>query len=295
MAILSQAALDHVVGLRKPGAPLIHVLDVGANPIEGDAPYKALLEQGLCRVTGFEPQPLALAQLLERKGPHETYLADAVGAGGEAVLHLTRASGFTSLFRADDRVAGLLGWTRQMRRTGTIAVTTRRLDEMAAVGPVDFLKIDVQGSELAIISNAVARLSEAVAVQTEVRFLPIYDGEPRFGDLDRELAAQGFQFHDFVHLKRVNLAGAHAGRLRRRAARQVVDGDAIYLRDLSRAEMLGRDQLLRMAVLALGVFGSAGVAVHCLDILAERGQVVAGAVETLIGLLPPELVQDGAG
>lgn len=292
MPILSQPALDYLVALRKPDAPMIHVLDVGANPIEGDAPYKALLEQGLVRVTGFEPQPQALAQLMEKKGPHETYLPDAVGAGGAAQLHLTKASGFTSLFRADQRVADLLGWTRQMRATGTIEVTTERLDDMDAVAPVDFLKIDVQGSELAIISNAVERLAGAVAVQTEVRFLPIYQGEPRFGDLDRELAAQGFQFHDFVHLKRVNFAGPHSGQLRRRAARQVVDGDAIYLRDLSRPDLMGRDQILKMAILAVGVFGSAGVAVHCLEILLAKGQIDATAVEVFMTHLPAALLQE---
>ena len=44
------------------------VLDIGANPIDGDAPYKQMLDDGLCTVTGFEPQQRALAELNQRKG-----------------------------------------------------------------------------------------------------------------------------------------------------------------------------------------------------------------------------------
>ena len=37
-------------------ARLTEVVDVGANPIDGDPPYLGMLRAGLCRVTGFEPQ-----------------------------------------------------------------------------------------------------------------------------------------------------------------------------------------------------------------------------------------------
>ena len=46
------------------------VLDIGANPIDGDPPYKAMLASGLCSVIGFEPQPEALAELNRRKSPY---------------------------------------------------------------------------------------------------------------------------------------------------------------------------------------------------------------------------------
>lgn len=37
------------------------IVDVGANPIDGDPPYLEMLRAGLCTVAGFEPQALALA------------------------------------------------------------------------------------------------------------------------------------------------------------------------------------------------------------------------------------------
>src|SRR5471030_1884801 len=82
-------------------ARLTAVVDVGANPIDGDPPYKAMLAAGLCRVIGFEPQPAALARLGQAKGPHEIYLPYALADGTERILHICALEGMTSLLVPD--------------------------------------------------------------------------------------------------------------------------------------------------------------------------------------------------
>jgi hypothetical protein len=77
---------------------LTHVVDIGANPIDGAPPYRPLLDAQLCRVTGFEPQPSALAELNLRKGANETYFPYAVGDGEAHTLNLCAYSGWTSTF-----------------------------------------------------------------------------------------------------------------------------------------------------------------------------------------------------
>jgi hypothetical protein len=77
---------------------LTHVVDIGANPIEGAPSYKRLLDAQLCRVTGFEPQASALAELFLRKGANEAYFPHAVGDGKEHTLNLCAYSGWTSTF-----------------------------------------------------------------------------------------------------------------------------------------------------------------------------------------------------
>tara|TARA_B100000315_G_scaffold255950_1_gene300659 strand:+ start:11822 stop:12034 length:213 start_codon:yes stop_codon:yes gene_type:complete len=49
----------------------INIVDIGANPIDGDLPYKSLLNAKLAHVTDFEPNPDALEQLILKKGPNE--------------------------------------------------------------------------------------------------------------------------------------------------------------------------------------------------------------------------------
>jgi len=78
-------------------ARLTAVVDVGANPIDGDPPYKAMLAAGLCEVTGFEPQAGALERLERKKGPRERYLPYALADGTERVLHVCELEGMTSL------------------------------------------------------------------------------------------------------------------------------------------------------------------------------------------------------
>ena len=82
---------------------VIEVVDVGANPIDGEPPYKGLLANKMCRVTGFEPQETAFAQLQRAKGPNERYFPDIVGDGGTHVLHICKAQGMTSLFDPDPK------------------------------------------------------------------------------------------------------------------------------------------------------------------------------------------------
>src|SRR5258708_32369964 len=55
-------------------ARLTAIVDVGANPIDGDPPYKAMLAAGLCEVVGFEPQADALAKLEKTAGPRGRHL-----------------------------------------------------------------------------------------------------------------------------------------------------------------------------------------------------------------------------
>src|SRR5438105_12747158 len=109
---------------------LTEVVDVGANPIDGDPPYAPMLVAGLCRVTGFEPQEAALLQLQPREGPTEHYLPYAVGDGNVHTLNICRASGMTSLLEPDQATLGLFELLMPLAAvTHRVPVQTRRLDD----------------------------------------------------------------------------------------------------------------------------------------------------------------------
>lgn len=106
----------------------IEVLDIGANPIEGEVSYQALLDSGYANVTGFEPQEEALAALDARKSDAETYLPHALGDGKKKNLHIYQSSGFTSIFPADAASAAYLSFEKGMTEKQVIPMPTRRLD-----------------------------------------------------------------------------------------------------------------------------------------------------------------------
>ena len=129
------------------------ILDIGANPIDGDPPYKEMLGYGLCTVTGFEPQQLALATLEQRKGPLERYRPEVVGDGREHRLKITKAPGMTSLLTPD---ANQLRLFTPFPEWGSVLeehdVQTHRLDDLD-IDEFDLLKIDVQGAELMVLQH----------------------------------------------------------------------------------------------------------------------------------------------
>lgn len=260
----------------------MHVMDVGANPIEGKAPYQPLLSAGLAQVTGFEPQAEPLARLNKKKSTAETYHEAALGDGKPGELHLFKHSGFSSLFPIDDAVARLIGFDGFTRETGREAVETTRLDDLPGIAPVDYLKIDVQGAEKAIIENGRKTLESAVMIQPEVRFLPLYQGEPGFGALHALLEEMGFRLHDFDFVKRASLRSKSFSIARPWRMRQIVDGDAWYVRDLSGIESWSDAMVGKLALLAEAVMDDPNLVSFCLDTLSGRGAIEPGEVSAYI-------------
>ncbi|MBB2899674.1 FkbM family methyltransferase [Kineococcus radiotolerans] len=274
--------------LRKVLAPsrLTAVVDIGANPIDGDPPYRAMLDARLCTVLGFEPQAEARQRLNAAKGPHETYLADAVGDGEEHLLHVTAASGMTSLFHPDpSRLKLFNGFPGFGEVTGTVPVQTTRLDDVEELRAMDFLKIDVQGAELMVFQGGHQVLAEAVAVQTEVSFVPLYEGQPTFGDIDQELRAQGFLPHAMPALKRWAIAPVVIDDDVYRPLNQLLEADVVYVRDFAHSDRMSDEQLKHLAMIAHHVYGSFDLAHHCVAALASRGVLAAYAPEAYLAQL----------
>jgi FkbM family methyltransferase len=276
---------SHLWDILQP-ARRTRVVDIGANPIDGDPPYKPMLQAGLCTVTGFEPQREALAELQRRKGPLETYLPHAVGDGGTHTLNVCRASGMTSLFAPDaatlELFAALKSLGEVLRRE---PMATRRLDDIAEIDGLDFLKIDIQGGELAVFRHGREKLAQAVAIQTEVSFVTLYEGQPALGDIDVELRAQGFIPHCFAAVKQWPIAPLVVGGDERRPLNQLLEADLVYVRDFSRPDGLDDEQLKQLALIAHHCYGSYDLAVRCLYLLERRGRLAAdGRAAYLRGL-----------
>jgi FkbM family methyltransferase len=268
----------------------MRICDVGANPL-GAPPYQPLLEAALCEVYGFEPHAKAFAKLQQTKSDRETYFPVAIGRPGERVLHVHPNSGFTSLFPFDARALVQLGkekWKSPRRPIEAVPMRTIGLDEVTGLPGIDVLKMDLQGAEGEVIETGQRTLSDTVAVLTEVRFHRIYDGEPVFGDLDAMLRANGFKLHKFLFTKSVMLPHRHEDLVHRPAmTSQLLDGDAVYLRDVPGPEALSDDQLAHLALAADTVFDSPDIVLQALGTLADRGRVAAGAAPAYADTLEP--------
>ena len=274
---------------------LTEVVDIGANPIDGDPPYKDMLQSGLCRVTGFEPQESALAQLLQAKGNNERYLPYAVGDGKQHTLHICRASGMTSLFEPDKRMLDLFEILAACGEvTEKIPLDTQRLDDISEIEAIDLLKIDIQGGELSVFQNGMRLLGKAICIQTEVSFLPLYKDQPTLGDIDIELRKQGFIPHCAAAIKNWPIAPFASPNNPYQPLNQLLEADLVYVRDFSRPELMDDEQLKHLALIAQFCYGSIDLTMRCIMLLTQRGTLPQDAMESFTSTLAAEIAASQA-
>jgi FkbM family methyltransferase len=254
--------------------PTIEVLDIGAMA-EGADRYAGLVEQGLARVTGFEPNPDQFRLLAARQGPYR-YLPYFLGDGGPATFHVSRYPGCSSLYEPDPAVIDLftsIGASEGGNFTvvKTVPVQTRRLDDVAEVKRADLIKIDIQGAELDVLRHGTTLLGTALVLECEVEFLPLYKRQPLFGDVHVFLTAQGFVLHKFIDIGGRCLRPLVMRNNPFAPLSQMLWADAIFLRDFTRLDRFADDELLKAAVILHEVYYSYDVALHLLREYDRRG------------------------
>ncbi len=245
-------ATPDAVLLALPVAPLA-VVDVGASEVtSAHTPYAALVAAGRARVTGFEPEAAALAQLRQRHAgnAHYHYEPHVVGNGEPATFHETHWSPTASLLPPNrallDRYHNL---GEHVVVKAQHRVPTVRLDDVLPPGGMDLLKIDVQGAERMVFDGARMRLSSCLMVWTEVEFVPLYEGQPLFADIDQRLREHGLQFLCFAGLAQRTLASWPQAAAAPRHPQQLW-ADALYVPSPERMARLGADPAARLAQLA---------------------------------------------
>ena len=229
----------------------ITVLDVGAR---GGIPGELGPLRPYLRLIAMEPDPAEARRLEERfrsMGFHSAVvLPEAAGPhGGRFTLHVTQDPGRSSLLEPNPDVIGRYGEADKYKVTGTIPIKTSSLGvllEERRLGPVDLLKLDVQGFELEILRTLTdEQWAGLLFLEIEVEFVQLYKGQPLFRHIDECIGARGFEL---FHLNRV-FTNYGTGRRVPYGRGQLQFGDAYYLR--TKVDGLPVEALARLIFLAL--------------------------------------------
>jgi len=211
-----------------------------------------------------------------------------VGKPGRATFYHHPQSGLGSLYPVRQSSVAYLGhpgWYKPNPDTSPVDLVP--LDEVSELPQVDLVKIDIQGGELDVFQSGRAKMADAVCVITEARFFRIYEGEPMWGDVDCELRDQGFALHKLEFAKSAVVANSLRGKMGNKAFRnQLIDGDAIYIRDPETIADWSDEQVKQLAVASATVFHSYDLTVLCLDELVARGAAAADVPQRFFDLLP---------
>jgi FkbM family methyltransferase len=168
------------------------VLDAGASD---GAWAQALRKSGYAgRIVSFEPLASAHEKLARLAAADDAWTAHRVALGdrdGRTTLHVAaNAQSSSVLWMASRHVAA----EPSSHIVRSEEVGCARVDELVQVGADDraYLKLDVQGSELALLRGAERVLQQTRVVEAELSLAELYEGQPLLHDVAAFLHEHGF-------------------------------------------------------------------------------------------------------
>jgi len=181
------------------------VIDVGANCGQYGEQLRDIGYTGW--IVSFEPVKAHFEELSKqaRSRPPWKAFRYALGANnGTAEININADSVLSSFLPSR-------GPTATLPRNSVVSkelVEVRRLDSvfeecMSGIPATRFyLKLDTQGFDLEVLRGCEAILHKIAGVQTEVSFIPIYDGMPGYAESLRAFQQEGFEVVDFMPVTR---------------------------------------------------------------------------------------------
>jgi FkbM family methyltransferase len=244
-----------------PALPRLKIVDVGAMSLgEGTDAYSSLTSATLCEVYGFEPGAEALAKLKASAKPRHHYLPYFIGDGSARTFYECNFNMTSSLFEPNmDLLLKFQNLGELVQVQKTHAVETRRLDDIPELDGADFVKVDVQGAELMVFEGAARILDNALVVDAEVQFVPLYKGVPLFGEIDSYLRSKGFLLHRLTQAGRTFKPLVFMNDVNAMLS-QVLWGEAVYVRDFMQFDQLSGVALLKLATILHEAYRSVDMA-----------------------------------
>ena len=233
-------------------------------------------------VIGFEPEADAFAglspQSLYRSVRYEN---KAIGwSAGKRPLRVTRDPQSSTLLEPDERIGAEFGKPQFFETVKTVEVETATLDDALAaarVGGVDFLKLDIEGAEYEVLQASPRALASAVAVKTEVSFVPFRKNQKLAADMERYMAENGFRLMDLMGPSRWRRHGYvihphFAPEPIPYSRGQIMHGDYLFMRDPATLVETKRAARAAFIAMAYGYFDYAEVLLTRNDVADELRQ-----------------------
>jgi FkbM family methyltransferase len=174
------------------------ILDIGANEGQFATLIRNIVRDA--KIYSFEPLKQCFENLCHIATPLAPFEAFPYALGSESgstSIHRNEFSPSSSLLAMEGLHRAELPHTA---RTITEEIEVRRLDDLSLslVDPI-FVKIDVQGYEMHVLTGGIDTIRRAKAVVVEISSLPLYVGAPTFDEIYRFLTVEcGFIYRGNV-------------------------------------------------------------------------------------------------
>jgi FkbM family methyltransferase len=198
----NEATLSAQKDTQEPLDRKLVVIDIGCR--WGFA-EKFLKHANSFRLYGFDPDIEECKRLtaIYQDHPVELVPLGLASTPGVKKLYVTDEPACSSLLQPDPGLTEQYPSLFCAKHVGNMDVKTTVLDRWAkenAIGIVDYIKLDTQGTELDILHGGIKTLSNVRCLEIEVEFNPIYLGQPLFSDIDIFMRNHGFMLWKLANL-----------------------------------------------------------------------------------------------
>jgi FkbM family methyltransferase len=197
-------ATEHLPVLAGLPGDVALVVDIGANV--GQFSLVARHRWPQARIVSFEPLPACAAQvraLFVGDGRFECLSFALTDSAGPAAFHVTGAEDSSSLLPIARRQVEEF----ETAEARVVQVETARLDDalppdaLPEAGRPIVVKLDTQGTELAVLRGGPTLLARATHLLVEVSFVELYEGQADAAELTRFLVEQGWDLRSVYDVK----------------------------------------------------------------------------------------------
>jgi FkbM family methyltransferase len=159
--------------------------------------------------TGIEPDARSIPELLDSPDSKVFRSYEIIPSGvwnrtGTFGISFTRKPTCSSHFTPNISFLSRFPGVERFDIVRTTQIECLTVDDLLAGSgkAIDFVKLDLEGGELAVLEGAVNTIGSCMGLHVEVSFQSIREGQPLFGDVARFLQPRGLEFIDFVSLFR---------------------------------------------------------------------------------------------
>ncbi len=242
----------------------IFVGDIGAAAIAEEPIYKDLVNLGYAHLYAFDGDKRQQANIKKQYNKNTTIIDKFILNGKDCTVYIcNEESGMTSLLKPSKKYLEFFnGFSEFGKVIETKTISTHSLDSVKEIERLDFLKMDIQGSELEVLKNGKKVINDIVAMQLETPFVTLYEKQPTFGDIDTWMRKNGFLPHTFTDIKKWSIHPLTKDDNIRKPFNQLLEADIIYIKDPTNFRNLSARQLKLLALFAI-IFKSPDLLVNC--------------------------------
>ena len=244
------------------------VVDSGARLLKTGNP-RALLDLDAFGVVAFDPaSQVKKPEFLKTRDDVDLFAHACLGDGNPGELHATLNGQYSSLLEPEAAECLPCTLAQPMRSLTRLPISTIALDSIEGLPTIDWLSLDLSGDTMAILENGEKVLENALLLQIQVPFQPLYQRQADFAQVSHWAHRHGFQFYRFNAVTPVPVE-EEASSL---GASEWLYADALFVPSPARQAALEPNRLSRLAFVMHTVFQAKDLAWKLLKRagLAER-------------------------